>query len=56
MFYWCTMLRKLQLGHYNSVDDFNMHKTLDVSVIIDKFNVYVTLAIIPRTKEINKAF
>ncbi len=29
---------------------------LDVSGIIEKFNVYATLAIIPRTKEINKAF
>ncbi len=29
---------------------------LDVSRIIEKFNVYVTLAIIPMTKDINKAF
>ncbi len=28
---------------------------LDVSGIFEKFNVYATLAIIPRTKEINKA-
>ena len=30
--------------------------TLDVSGIIEKLNVYATLAIIPRTKEINIAF
>ncbi len=29
---------------------------IDVSGIIEKFNVYVNLAIIPRTKEINKSF
>ena len=29
---------------------------IDVSGIIEKFNVYVTLAIVPRTKNINGAF
>ncbi len=29
---------------------------LDVSGMIEKINVYVTLAIIPRLKNINKAF
>ena len=29
---------------------------IDVSGIIEKFNVYVTLAIIPRTKNIKRAF
>ncbi len=29
---------------------------LDISGIIEKFNVYVTLAIIPRTKNTNKDF
>ncbi len=29
---------------------------IDVSGIIEKFNVCATVAIIPRTKEINKAF
>ena len=29
---------------------------LDVSGIIEKFNVHVTLAIIPKMKDINKAF
>ncbi len=31
------------------------NSTIDVSGIIEKFNVYATLAIMPRTKEINKA-
>ena len=30
--------------------------SIDVSGIIEKFNVYVTLAILPRTKDIHKAF
>ncbi len=34
---------------------WNLHVILDVSGIIEKFNVYATLAIIPRTKEINRA-
>ncbi len=29
---------------------------LDVYGIIEKFNVYVTLAIVPNMKDINKAF
>ncbi len=31
-------------------------RLLDVSGIIERFNVYVTLAIMPRKKDINKAF
>ncbi len=38
-----------------SKGSWNLPK-LDVSRIIEKFNVYVTLAIIPRTKDIHKAF
>ena len=33
----------------------NLHR-LDISGISEKFNVYVTLAIIPRTKNIKRAF
>ncbi len=44
--YWC-----ISYVHMRYCDDV----TLDVSGIIEKINVYATLAIVPRTKEINKA-
>ncbi len=39
---YCTKVKKKRL--------------IDVSGIIEKFNVFVTLAIVPKTKDINKAF
>ena len=40
----------------NPVLAFTDLESLDVSGIIGKFNVYVNLAIVPRTKHINRAF
>ncbi len=49
----------LQLAMYCSIITFLnllIFVQIDVSRIIEKFNVNVTLAIIPRTKDLNKAF
>ncbi len=50
----CRLSNACQLM-YIFLHQFNDFLPLDVSGIIEKFNVSATLAIIPRTKEINKA-
>ncbi len=53
----CTLWRMQMISdQYQSMFSGKGKYILDVSGIIEKFNVYATLAIIPRTKEINKAF
>ena len=55
---WCCSEQVCQHNEaiFLRVAYFAGHRALDVSGIIEKFNVYATLAIMPRTKGINKAF
>ena len=53
----CTLWRMQMISdQYQSMFSGKGKYILDVSGIIEKFNVYATLAIMPRTKGINKAF